>query len=75
MKLNEAPINKIFEISKIEANEPIKSRLLAMGFAKGNRVSILDFTLSRQTYDVLIEDTKVAIRKEEALCIELKDMS
>ncbi len=73
MTLNEGIMNKNYKIAKINANEPIRSRLLAMGFAKGNGVSILDFTLSKQTYDVLVEDTKVAIRKEEALGIMVEE--
>lgn len=74
MNLCDVGFNEEFTISKLLAHEPIKSRLLAMGFTKGNRVSILDYTITRATYEVLIEDSRVAIRKEEAETIIVGDI-
>ncbi|WP_187648367.1 FeoA family protein [Nitrosophilus labii] len=61
MKIDEEAV-----IKKIKAKEPVKSRLTAMGVAKGNRLKLLDYTLKKQTWEVDVEGTRVALRKEEA---------
>jgi len=61
MKIGESAI-----IKKIAAQEPIKSRLLSMGIAKGNKIKLLDHTLKKQTWEIDVEGTRVALRKEEA---------
>ncbi len=60
------------EIVKILAQEPIKGRLLAMGIARGNHIKLLDHTLKKQTWEVDVEGTRVALRKEEADAIEVR---
>ena len=69
MTICDAEIKKNYFVTSITAAEPIRSRLNSMGFSKGSKVTIVDFTLTKQTYKVIIEDTKVAIRKEEAVKI------
>ena len=69
MNLTQVDFGKEYEISKITATEPLKSRLLSFGFAKGNKVTVTEYTLTRQTYDVKIEDSHVALRAEEAKSI------
>lgn len=59
-------------IKKITAPEPIKSRLFAMGIAKGNRIKLLDHTLKKETWEVDVEGTRVALRREEAQGIEVE---
>lgn len=73
MNLTDAEYGKKYTISKINAVEPLKSRLLSFGFAKGNQVAVLEYTLTKQTYDVIIEDSQVALRKEEAESIQVEE--
>ena len=61
MKIGESGI-----IKKIGAKEPIKSRLLSMGIIKNNRLKLLKYSLKKQTWEVDVEGTRVALRKEEA---------
>ena len=66
MKVSDMKIGDEGIIIKVTANEPIKGRLSAMGITKGNKIKLLDHTLKKQTWEVDVEGTKVALRKEEA---------
>ncbi|WP_331774166.1 FeoA family protein [Sulfurospirillum sp. 1612] len=61
MKISEKAI-----IKKIIAKEPIKSRLFAMGIVKGAVIKVLEYTLAKQTWDIVSNNTKIALREEEA---------
>ncbi len=58
-------------IKKVRAQEPVKGRLYAMGIARGNRIKLLDHTLKKQTWEVEVDGTRVALRDEEAKGIEV----
>ncbi len=72
MKLSQMRIGQSAVITKVRAQEPIKGRLFAMGIAKGNRIKLLDHTLKKETFEVDVEGTRVALRKEEADAIEVE---
>jgi len=71
--LTQVKFGKEYTIKKVKAEEPLKSRLLSFGFAKGNSVTVTEYTLTKQTYDVRIEDSQVALRSEEATSILVED--
>jgi Fe2+ transport system protein FeoA len=73
LKLNELKIGESGTITKIYAKEPLKSRLLSMGFARGERVKILKHTLAKNTYEVEVNRIPIALREEEAAQIEVKE--
>ena len=75
MRLNELNMGESGIITKILAKEPLKSRLLSMGFSRGERVKVLKHTLAKNTYEVEINRIPVALRKEEAEQIEVKKES
>ncbi len=72
MRLNELKIGESGVVKKVYAKEPLKSRLFAFGIAKGQRVKVLKHTLAKNTYEIEIGNTKVALREEEAAEIEVK---
>ena len=74
INLTQAKSGKEYMIKQITAKEPIRGRLLSFGFAKGNNVAVLEYTLTKQTYDVIIEDSQVALRKEEAESILVEEI-
>ncbi len=74
MNLTEVKFGKKYKVAKVTAAEPLKSRLFSFGFTKGNEVTVLEYTLTKQTYDVIIEDSQVALRAEEAQNIMVEDM-
>ncbi len=71
MKLTDLKIGDEAIIKKIHAKEPVKSRLFAMGIAKGNRIKLLDHTLKKQTWEIDVQGTRVALRQEEAESVEV----
>ncbi len=73
MNLTEVKYGQEYTIEKVKAEEPLKSRLLSFGFAKGNKVVVTEYTLTKQTYDVKIEDSQVALRSEEAMSILVEE--
>ncbi len=74
MRLNELKIGESGIIRKIYAKEPLKSKLLSMGFARGERVKVLKHTLAKNTFDVDISGVNVALREEEAREIEVEKL-
>ncbi|BAF69917.1 FeoA family protein [Nitratiruptor sp. SB155-2] len=73
MKLTDMKISQEGIIKKVTAQEPIRGRLFAMGITKGNRIKLLDHTLKKQTWEVEVEGTRVALRDEEAKAIEVEN--
>jgi len=71
MRLNDLKIGESAIIKKILAKEPLKSRLLSMGFVKGERVKVLKHTLAKNTYEVEVNNVPIAMREEEAREIEV----
>ncbi len=67
-------ISETARIKRITAQEPVKGRLTAMGIAKGNLIKLLDHTLKKQTWEVEVEGTRVALRKEEAASIMVEEI-
>jgi len=61
-------------VQKILAKEPVKGRLLSMGIVKGAKIKVIAHTLDRQTWDILSNNTKVALRDEEANLIVVKSI-
>ncbi len=73
MDLTQVKFGRKYTIQKITAEEPLKSRLFSFGFTRGNKVTVAEYTLTKQTYDVIIEDSQVALRAEEAEKILVED--
>ena len=61
-------------IKKILANGGVKSRLQALGVVKGETIKLLKYTFSKETYEIEVGNAKVALRKEEALAIEVEEV-
>jgi len=72
MRLSELNMGESGIIKKIYAKEPLKSKLLSMGFARGEKVKVLKHTLAKNTFDVDINGVNVALREEEAREIEVE---
>jgi len=71
MKLNELKKGEVGIIKKINAKEPLKSRLLSFEIVKGQKIKMLEHTLAKNTFEIEVNNTKVALREEEAEQIEV----
>ena len=74
MSLDEMKIGDVGVIKKITATEPLKSRLFSLGIVKGEKVKLLKHTLAKNTYEIEVNKSKVALRSEEAkmIIVEIK---
>lgn len=73
--LSELSVGQRAVIRKVLATDSVFDRLAAMGFVKGNRLTMLRHTISKQTFDIRIEDSDVALRTEEAKMIVVEPQS
>ncbi|HKK46460.1 MAG TPA: FeoA family protein, partial [Balneolaceae bacterium] len=67
--------NEIAVVRKITAPEPLRSRLLGLGIIRGAHVRLKTHTLTKQTWEIEIDSTNVALRNEEAAQIQLREQS
>jgi ferrous iron transport protein A len=59
-------------IIKIDAQQALKDRLKSMGVCKGELLTVRGCSLAKQTMEIEIEGTLVALRAEEAKKIEVE---
>ena len=73
-KENDAKLNKIYTISGMcdYIETKTKTRLLELGFFKGEKIKVLKKSLLGGVVLVEIMNTVLSIRKEEALCVQIK---
>jgi len=71
MKLSELKVGEVGSIKKINAKEPLKSRLLSFGITRNQKIKILEHTLAKNTFEIEVNNTKIALREEEAEQIEV----
>ena len=71
MKLSELKIGEIGIVKKLNAKEPLKSRLFSFGITKNQKIKMLEHTLAKNTFEIEINNAKVALREEEVEQIEI----
>ena len=72
MGLDELLIGEEASILKITAVEPFKSRLFSLGLNSGEMVKVLAYTLAKNTFEVEVNNAKIALRAEEAEMVSVK---
>ena len=72
MNLSELQINQHAKIKKIDCNDELKQRFYSFGIIKGADIFIQNISLARNTIEIVVEDTSIALRLEEAKSIEVE---
>ena len=72
MYLNELEKGECGKIIKIESDSILKSRLSSFGITKGAMVYIIEQTLSKNTIEIKLHNTKIALRTTEAKTIQVE---
>ncbi len=72
MKLSELQIGKESIIKRIECSDELKQRFYSFGIIKGAIIEVEAVSLARNTIEILVEDTSIGIRVEEAKKIEVE---
>ncbi|MBD3791252.1 MAG: ferrous iron transport protein A [Campylobacterales bacterium] len=72
MILTELKKGQSATIIKVDAPQALKDRLKSMGVCKGELLTVRGCSLAKQTMEIEIEGTLVALRAEEAQKIEVE---
>jgi ferrous iron transport protein A len=72
MTLSQLSINQKAIIKKITCSDDLKQRFYSFGIIKGVTIEVEALSLAKNTMEILIEDTSIGIRIEEAKTIEVE---
>lgn len=72
MLLSDLKKGECAKIVSVESDSILKSRFNSFGIVKGSTISILEQTLSKNTIEVKIQNSKIAIRISEAQTIKVE---
>ena len=73
--LNDLKKNEKAIIKKVKAQGDLRERLISFGITKGSEVELKHCSPNRENIELDIEGTFVALRKDEALQIEIEENS
>ena len=71
MTLDQLQINESATITAINCDEILKNRLYSFGISKGIEVTLVEFTLTKSTFEIKVNQSKIALRLNEASKIEV----
>jgi len=72
MKLSELHRGDRALIKKIETSEDLKTRLFSFGVARGSELTIEACSLGKQTIEIMVDNTLIGLRADEAEKIEVE---
>lgn len=72
MTLNQLDLNENAIIKNISAEETLKARFNSFGIIKTAIIKVLAITLAKETIEIQVNRTRIAIRLSEALKIEVE---
>ena len=75
MKLTELTKGDSAEIVKIHAEKALRDRLTSFGVMRGETLIVKGCSLAKQTMEIEVGSTLIAVRADEAEKIEVKQQS
>lgn len=72
MYLSDLEKNKLATIKKVECSSDLKQRFYSFGIIKGATIKVQTISLAKNTIEIVVEDTSIGIRVEEAKSIEVE---
>jgi len=75
MKLSELKKGDQAIVIRIETDESLKGRLVSFGIARGTELSIEECSIGKKTIEILVDDTLIGLRAEEAGKIEVEQIA
>lgn len=66
-------INKLYLVKKLHTTGALRQRLISFGILKGTQIKYLASTKLNATYEIQVGKMTIALRKEEAMKIEVQD--
>ena len=74
MKLTELTKGDSAEIVKIHAEKPLRDRLSSFGVMRGEMLTVKGCSLAKQTMEIEVGSTLIAVRADEAEKIEVNEI-
>jgi Fe2+ transport system protein FeoA len=74
MRLSELHKGDRAVIIKIETDDALKGRLNSFGVARGSELSIEACSMGKQTIEIMVDDTLIGLRSEEASQIKVEKL-
>jgi ferrous iron transport protein A len=72
MNLSEIDKNQKVKVIKITSNDELKQRFYSFGIFKGIEIEVENISLAGNTIEIVVDDTAIALRVEEAKTIEVE---
>jgi ferrous iron transport protein A len=72
MKILDLKMEQQAKVVKIDCSKELKQRFYSFGIIKGVILYIENISLTKNTIEINIEDTSIALRVEEAKSIEVE---
>ena len=72
MRLDQLKKNEEGIIVNIDAEKTLKSRFNSFGITKGTKISVITTTMAKETIEIKVNRTKIALRVSEAAKIEIE---
>jgi Fe2+ transport system protein FeoA len=72
MKLSELHKGDRALIKKIDTEESLKTRLASFAVVRGSELTVEACSIGKQTIEILVDDTLIGLRAEEAKKIEVE---
>ncbi len=72
MNLSEIKKNECGKIIQINADSQLKARFNSFGITRGAIIYVIEQTMSKNTIEIRVNNTKVALRISEAKIIEVE---
>jgi len=66
-------VNKLYKVKKLHTTGALRQRLISFGILKGAQIKYLASTRMNATYEIQVGKMTIALRKEEAMKIEVED--
>lgn len=60
------------KITRINAEGPLKQRLISFGLMKGATIQMLECSMTKSTFEIKVGNVRLALRREEAELIEVE---
>ncbi|MGM0533435.1 MAG: FeoA family protein [Campylobacterota bacterium] len=72
MTLDQLSVGQEAIVTDIDSGRELKRRLLSFGLVKGTKIKLTERTLKRNTFEVQVDRSMVALRKGEAQKVQVQ---
>jgi len=72
LKLSELKKGERAIVKKIDGSKEIRQRFASFGLLKGAELELIDYTMTKSNLEIMVGNTLLALRKEEADNIEVE---